>query len=261
MKSLKRIIVPLILLLLSSVVLAQDTALVSRVVDGDTIELSTGEKVRLIGVDTPETVHPSKPIEFFGKEASAFTKSMVEGKRVRLEFDAEERDHYGRLLAYVYLEDGTFLNAEIVRQGYGQILSIPPNVKHADEFLKLQQEARDAGRGLWAGETAPAEPQPAAEVAPGEQAASGNETVYITKTGAKYHRDGCRFLSKSKIPLKLKDAVLRHTPCAVCNPKDFQYFFTPSPSALQISFAPQPSLRLSTRLRPPRSRIRRTLRA
>jgi len=91
----------------------------TRVVDGDTIILSNGERVRLIGVDTPETKHPRKPVEYYGKEASAFTKRMVEGKFIRLEYDWQERDKYGRLLAYVHLMDDTFLNADIVKQGYG----------------------------------------------------------------------------------------------------------------------------------------------
>ena len=97
------------------------THLVKRVIDGDTIQLSNGEQVRLIGVDTPETKHPRKPVEYFGKEASAFTKKMVEGKSVRLEYDWQRRDIYGRTLAYVYLTDGTFLNAEIIKQGYGHV--------------------------------------------------------------------------------------------------------------------------------------------
>ncbi len=90
---------------------------VVRVVDGDTLLLDRNERVRLIGVDTPETVDPRRPVQRFGKEASAFTKRMVEGKKVRLEYDQDRRDRFGRTLAYVYLEDGTFLNAEIVKQG------------------------------------------------------------------------------------------------------------------------------------------------
>lgn len=111
-----------ILLLLSGKVVAQDFYLCTRVIDGDTIVAEIDgkhEKIRLIGVDTPETVHPSKPVEYFSKEASEFTKRMVEGKQVRLEFDWQKRDKYGRLLAYIFLIDGVFVNAEIVKQGYG----------------------------------------------------------------------------------------------------------------------------------------------
>jgi micrococcal nuclease len=122
------------------------------VVDGDTFVLAGGERVRLIGIDTPETVHPHKPIEHLGPEASEFAKRLLSGQMVRLEFDVQERDRYGRLLAYVYLEDGTFVNAEILRQGYGVLLTVPPNVKFAEEFLEIQRQAREAGRGLWKGE-------------------------------------------------------------------------------------------------------------
>ncbi len=90
---------------------------VTRVIDGDTILLANGERVRLIGVDTPELYHPFKPVQYFAREASEFTREMVEGKQVRLEYDWQRRDRYGRLLAYVYLDDSTFLNAEIIRQG------------------------------------------------------------------------------------------------------------------------------------------------
>jgi hypothetical protein len=89
-------------------------AKVTRVIDGDTLKLSTGEEVRLIGVDTPETKHPRKPVEYFGKEASAFTKQLVEGKEVRLEFDVQRQDKYQRTLAYVYVGE-MMVNAELVR--------------------------------------------------------------------------------------------------------------------------------------------------
>jgi micrococcal nuclease len=121
----------------------------TRVVDGDTIILGNGERVRLIGVDTPETKHPRKPVEYFGKEASAFTKRMVEGKDVRLEYDQQQRDKYGRLLAYVYLIDETFLNAEIIKQGYGNAYTRFP-FKYMDEFRQYEKEARENKRGLWA---------------------------------------------------------------------------------------------------------------
>ena len=120
-----------------------------RVIDGDTIELDGGERVRLLGVDTPETVDPRRPVQYFGKEASAFTRRMVEGKNVRLEEDQDTRDRYGRTLAYVYLQDGTFLNAEIVRQGYGHAYTRFP-FRYEQRFVQLEREARENGRGLWA---------------------------------------------------------------------------------------------------------------
>lgn len=124
-------------------------AVVQRVVDGDTIVLVGGDRVRYIGVDTPELHHPRKPVQFYAREAMEFNRRMVEGKTVRLEFDVERRDKYSRLLAYVYLPDGTFVNAEMVRQGYAQLLTFPPNVKYVALFRKLQTEAREANRGLW----------------------------------------------------------------------------------------------------------------
>jgi len=138
-------------LVLSSIVTAQDFYLCTRVIDGDTIAVEKNgkkEKVRLIGVDTPETVHPSKPVEYFGKEASEFTRKKVEGKRVRLEYDWQSRDKYGRLLAYVYIEDGTFLNAEIIRQGYGFAYTRYP-FKYLEDFREYEREARGNNRGLW----------------------------------------------------------------------------------------------------------------
>ena len=123
---------------------------VERVIDGDTVVISGGEHLRYIGIDTPELHHPTKPVQWYAREAAAFNRSLVEGKPVRLEFDVERRDKYGRLLAYIYLEDGTFVNAELVRQGYAHLLTIPPNVKYAHLFIACQKEARNAARGLWA---------------------------------------------------------------------------------------------------------------
>ena len=122
--------------------------LVERVVDGDTIIVRGVGRVRLIGVDTPETVDPRRPVEFFGREASAFTKRLLEGKRVRLEYDWERTDRYGRTLAYVYLPDGVFANAEIIRRGYGHAYTRFP-FKYLDRFRALEREARTARRGLW----------------------------------------------------------------------------------------------------------------
>nr|MBO2479888.1 nuclease [Bacillota bacterium] len=128
---------------------AGDWYIVERVVDGDTFVLTNGERVRMIGVDTPETVKPGTEPEMYGQEASEYTKKMLEGKRVRLEWDVAERDRYGRLLAYVYLEDGTFFNEHLLLEGYARVMTVPPNVKYAERFLAAERSAREAGRGLW----------------------------------------------------------------------------------------------------------------
>jgi micrococcal nuclease len=127
-------------------------ALVTRVVDGDTVEVSIGgrsEEVRYIGVDTPETVDPDKPVQCFGPQASAFNHRLVEGRRVELAFDAERRDKYGRLLAYVYLPDGRLVEAMLARRGLARPLTIAPNDSKAATFERLTAAAGRAGRGLW----------------------------------------------------------------------------------------------------------------
>ena len=132
------------------------TVEVTRVVDGDTIEVDYGgeeEDVRYIGVDTPESVKPDTPVQCYALPASHFNERQVDGQRVRLVFDAERRDDYDRLLAYVYVGE-RFVNAELVRRGYARTLEIAPNTRFADLFDRLEQEAANAGRGLW-GECAP----------------------------------------------------------------------------------------------------------
>ena len=132
---------------------AGQIAHVVRVVDGDTIRVRIGgreERVRYIGMDTPETVKPGTPVQCFGKRASAENGRLVTGRDVRLVLDAEARDRYGRLLAYVFRRpDGLFVNAELVRRGFATPLTIPPNVRYAARFRDLAREAREAGRGLW----------------------------------------------------------------------------------------------------------------
>ena len=125
---------------------------VTRIVDGDTIHVDVGgrvEKVRYIGVNTPEVHHPRKGEEPGGRAAADVNRQLVSGHRVRHVLDAQTRDRHGRLLAYVWIAD-TMVNAELVRRGFAQVMTIPPNVRHQSLFLKLQREARDAGRGLWA---------------------------------------------------------------------------------------------------------------
>jgi micrococcal nuclease len=124
---------------------------VVRVVDGDTIHVQLTdrvEKLRYIGVNTPEIHHPSKGEEPGGREAAEVNRGLVGGRRVRLELDVQTRDRYGRLLAYVWVGD-TMINAELVRLGYAQVMTVPPNVRYQDLFVKLQRQARDAHRGLW----------------------------------------------------------------------------------------------------------------
>jgi micrococcal nuclease len=143
---------------------ASTDAVVTRVVDGDTVEARIDgdvEDVRLIGVDTPETVKPGAPVECFGPQASRFTHGALEGRRVRLVFGAERRDVYGRLLAYVYLPLPTFglpqrqqsrkrlFNAALVRRGLARTLTIPPNDRFAPRLRRLELAAARAGRGLW----------------------------------------------------------------------------------------------------------------
>jgi micrococcal nuclease len=121
--------------------------LVIRVIDGDTIEIEGGQKVRYIGIDTPETVDPRKPVQCFGIEASNKNKELVEGKKVVLEKDVSETDKYGRLLRYIYV-DGLFVNDHLVREGYAYAYTYPPNVKYTDQFLEAQKEAKENNRGL-----------------------------------------------------------------------------------------------------------------
>ena len=121
---------------------------VTRVIDGDTIELENGQKVRYIGIDTPETVAPNKPDGCFGKDAANKNRELVENKYVRLEKDVNETDRYGRLLRYVYV-DNIFVNDYLVRQGYAFAVSYPPDIKMQELLQNAEKEARENNRGLW----------------------------------------------------------------------------------------------------------------
>lgn len=125
---------------------SRGTAVVTRVVDGDTAVLEKLGKSRFIGVDTPEVYGRA---ECFGAQASAFTKHVLAGQRIRYMVGSEPRDHYGRMLVYIWLEDGRFFNEMLVRQGYARPLAIAPNIDHADDFRRDANAARARGRGLW----------------------------------------------------------------------------------------------------------------
>ncbi len=121
---------------------------VKRVVDGDTIELATGATVRLIGINTPETVKPNSPVECFGPESSEFSKKLMQRKYVRLESDKDNMDQYGRILRYVYLDD-QMVNMELVREGFAKAYYFSPNNKYKTEFDLAQTEAQSTDKGLW----------------------------------------------------------------------------------------------------------------
>jgi micrococcal nuclease len=128
--------------------------LVTKVIDGDTFWVrnvdGSQEKVRLIGIDAPESRDTGKKKEgFYGKESKAYLTKLLINQKVRLELDVKPRDQYKRLLAYVYLADGTFVNAHLVKNGYAMVYTVPPNVKFSKDFLKLQIEARNKNQGLW----------------------------------------------------------------------------------------------------------------
>jgi micrococcal nuclease len=123
-------------------------------VDGDTFWVANEKqapiKIRLIGIDAPESRKSGKKeVDYFGKEASVYLEKLLTGRRLRLEYDVTKNDRYKRTLAYVFMEDGTFLNAHLVENGYAMVMTVPPNVKYADLFVKLQNKARIQKRGLW----------------------------------------------------------------------------------------------------------------
>jgi micrococcal nuclease len=132
-----------------------ETYKVTKIIDGDTIEIETGEKVRYIGVDTPELHHPQESVQCFGYEAMIKNKQLVEGKSVSLEKDISEVDKYKRLLRYVFLADeaatktATFINEVLVREGYARLATYPPDIKYQNIFLQAEKQARENKRGLW----------------------------------------------------------------------------------------------------------------
>lgn len=183
---------------------------VVRVVDGDTIVISyqgKEEKVRLIGVDTPESVHSDASKNTpYGKIASDYTKAQLTGKTIQLEFDVQERDKYGRLLAYVYV-DGKMYNKTLLEEGHAKVATFPPNVKYVEEFQQLEQKAQEEQIGMWQ------------DYAP---KTSGN--LIGNKNSQKYHQTDCQGAKKisnhNKVWFDTEEeaAAAGYQPCAICFP-------------------------------------------
>lgn len=179
---------------------------VTKVIDGDTIQLETGEIVRYIGIDAPELYVKNGGAEFYAKEAAKYNRKLVFLKKVRLEFDVEKKDAHGRLLAYVFVKN-TFVNAELVRLGYARALIKPPNIKYKDMFLAYQQKAMDEERGLW------------------QEKKKDTETTYIgNKRTYVLHRPSCpvakKISEKHRIIFRSRMDAIRigYTPCRQCKP-------------------------------------------
>ena len=193
--------------------IAADVYDVVRVVDGDTFIASIDARnvrVRLIGVDTPESVHPNKAVEHFALEASAFLKKLLEGEQVYFIYDQNNsainhKDRYDRMLAYAYrARDSLFVNAEIIRQGYGHAYSKYPFTR-LEEFLKYERNARHHKLGLWA-ET-------------DDYPALSDSLVWFNAGSNKYHRESCRYTTAKSLSMSLSEAIAKgFQPCKVCNP-------------------------------------------
>lgn len=182
---------------------------VVKVIDGDTILLENGEKVRYIGIDTPETKHPKKEVEYFGEEAYKINKKLVEGKKVKLEFDVQKRDRYGRLLAYVFVGE-IFVNAYLLKNGYALVYTVPPNVKYQEKFLKLEKFARENKLGLWKEDIKENKPE--------------NEIYVASKFRKPFHYIWCKWAKKispaNKVFFYSREEAIKagHRPCKICNP-------------------------------------------
>ena len=191
--------------------IGREKTVVKRVIDGDTIELIDGRKVRYIGIDTPESVDPRKPVACFAKEAVIKNQEFVLGKNIELEKDISETDRFGRLLRYVYVvvgETEMLVNEGLVREGFAKASTYPPDVKYQDRLRVVEMEAREVGRGLWGScDTGKVTPSTGVETKPSE---IGRETSNsssgctikgnISSTGDKiYHLSGCGSYEKTSI--------------------------------------------------------------
>jgi len=179
--------------------ITEETYLVKRVIDGDTVELANGEKLRYIGIDTPEKEDP------FYQEAKDFNRNLVEGKKVKLEFDVQKKDKYGRLLGYIYVGD-IFVNAELLKAGMAVLYTYPPNVKYVDYFTEIQKEARQHKKGVWS------------------QIEESLDYYVAVKGSKRFHRPDCRSVrstpAQNLIKFKTRDEALDkgYSACRRCKP-------------------------------------------
>jgi endonuclease YncB( thermonuclease family) len=246
----------LLLLLVASSAQAQLT--VSRVIDGDTFQLSDGQRVRLIGIDTPETHASDKlnrdaasmgvsreRIQALGRLSTNHAEKMVLNRRVRLEYDqanaaSGHKDRYGRTLAYVFVEgESVSVNERMIREGYANAYTTYAfNRALQERFRQVEGEARLAGRGLW-NDNALTEAADGADL---------SQVVFITNTGTRYHRQGCRHLTQSSIPSTLAEVQGRYQPCGTCKPVAVSGGSAPAPSSTpRVQPPPSPPAQTGTR--------------
>jgi micrococcal nuclease len=180
---------------------------VSRVIDGDTLTLESGARVRLLGIDAPELEKEGRPADFLAHKAKAVLTDLTRGQKVRLEYDVLRYDHYGRLLAYLFRPDGTFINAEMVRSGLAHVYPHQPNLRHREFLQGAQREAMEANRGVW------------------QKALKQDEPYYLAnKSTLRFHRPSCPLAAKiapnNRLQLdSLKEAYLQgFSPCRSCKP-------------------------------------------
>ncbi|MFH1075426.1 MAG: thermonuclease family protein [Pseudomonadota bacterium] len=207
-KSLKTLLLVIFLLMAIGCNAAQaEMFKVVHVDDGDTIILSNQKHIRYIGINAPEIEHGEKPSEYYGSEARDFNKKMVLGKKVRLEFDSQKKDKYGRLLAYVYLEDGTLVNLELIKQGCAHVLFVSPNTRRYDRLLNIQRSAIEQHKGMWL-----------------KVLAIEKKDCVGTQHSRIFHRPECPFAKQITLQNEMKfktkkDAFMRgYSPCRRCLP-------------------------------------------
>ncbi len=179
---------------------------VTKIIDGDTVQLDSGEIVRYLGIDTPEIATKDSGPEFYAREAARYNKKLVFMKKVRLEFDVEKKDQYSRLLAYVFVKD-VFVNAELVKHGYAKAMVKPPNLKYKDTLVNYQKKAMDEERGLWQEKKRES-----------ESSYVGNKRSYLL------HRPSCKLVGKisdkNRIIFRSRMDAIRigYSPCKECKP-------------------------------------------